>query len=251
MPNDKIEQQRSFWGPLATILWGLFIALVLVITQAIVVIAYVTTKGIVLSRQVSVAVAQLQYDGLLLSISTFSTAVVCWLAIIVVVKLKRGSRIREYLGLVLPSKRQLLVWFLIILGFVVFSDGLSILIGKPIVPEFMSKTYASLNSPWILWMALLVAAPLSEELFFRGFLIKGLSASVLRWYGAVILSSAAWAIVHQQYDLYGMVTIFSLGLILGVARVKTGSIILTMFLHSFCTLIAIAETLIHLRRMSA
>jgi membrane protease YdiL (CAAX protease family) len=143
------------------------------------------------------------------------------------------------------------VWFLIILGFVVFSDGLSILIGKPIVPEFMSKTYASLNSPWILWMALLVAAPLSEELFFRGFLIKGLSASLLRWYGAVILSSAAWAIVHQQYDLYGMVTIFSLGLILGVARVKTGSIILTMFLHSFCTLIAIAETLIHLRRMSA
>jgi membrane protease YdiL (CAAX protease family) len=251
LPNDKIEQQRSFWGPLATILWGLFIALVLVITQAIVVIAYVTTKGIVLSRQVSVAVAQLQYDGLLLSISTFSTAVVCWLAIIVVVKLKRGSRIREYLGLVLPSKRQLLVWFLIILGFVVFSDGLSVLIGKPIVPEFMSKTYASLNSPWILWMALLVAAPLSEELFFRGFLIKGLSASVLRWYGAVIVSSAAWAIVHQQYDLYGMVTIFSLGLILGVARVKTGSIILTMFLHSFCTLIAIAETLIHLRRMSA
>jgi membrane protease YdiL (CAAX protease family) len=163
--------------------------------------------------------------------------------------LKRGSNIREYLGLNLPNKRQFVSWFLIVLAFVILSDGLSFLIGEPIVPEFMSKTYDSLNSPWILWLALLVAAPLSEEVFFRGFLIKGLSASVVRWYGAVIISSAAWAAIHLQYDLYGVAMIFVLGLLLGAARVKTGSVILTMVLHSFTNFEATVEVVIHLRRL--
>ena len=76
-----------------------------------------------------------------------------------------------------------------------------------------------------------IAAPLSEELFFRGFLIKGLSASTLRWYGAVIISSVMWAAIHIQYDLYGIATVLVLGFILGTASIKSGSIILTMLLH--------------------
>jgi uncharacterized protein len=219
--------------------------------EAISVIAYVVTKGIVLSRQTSVALTQLQYDGLLLSICTIVGAVVCWVTIIAVVKLRRGSRIRDYLGLVVPSKREFLMWFLVVLGFIAFWEGLSLLIGRPIVSEFMSKTYTSFNSPWILWIALLVAAPFSEELFFRGFLINGLSISAIRWYGAVVLTSAAWAMIHLQYDIYGIASIFSLGLILGAARVKTGSTILTMFLHAFTNLVATVEVVIQLHRIPA
>ena len=244
------EQRPNFWGPLATILWGLLIAFVIVITQSATAIGYALTKGILPSSQVPAVVTKLQYDGLLLSICTFTSAVVCWSATLVVIKLKWGSRIKEYLGLVLPTKRQVLVWFLAVFGFVVLSDGLTFLVGKPIVPEFMSKAYTSLSSPWILWVALLVAAPLSEELFFRGFLIKGLSASALRWYGGVLISSAAWSLIHFQYDIYGVATIFVLGLIFGAARVKTGSTILTMILHSFTNLAATIEVVIKLHRMS-
>jgi hypothetical protein len=97
---------------------------------------------------------------------------------------------------------------------------------------------------------LLVAAPLFEELFFRGFLITGLSASALRWYGAVIISSAMWAVIHVQYDLYGMGTVLVLGFILGTARIKSGSVILTMLLHSFTTLVATGEVVIYLRSLT-
>ena len=168
---------------------------------------------------------------------------------VIAVKLKRGSDLKTYLGITLPNKRQFFQWFVATIVFILVSDCVSFFLGKPIVPEFMIKTYTSLKSPWILWLALLLAAPLFEELFFRGFLIKGLSASVLHWYGAVVLSSAAWAGIHLQYDLYGITVIFLLGLILGTAGVKTGSSILTMFLHSFCSFVATAETMIHLGRI--
>jgi uncharacterized protein len=115
----------------------------------------------------------------------------------------------------------------------------------------MVKAYSSLASPWILWLALLVAAPLFEELFFRGFLIKGLSASALRWYAAVIISSVMWAAIHIQYDLYGMATILVLGFILGTARIKSGSTILTMLLHSLTNLVATGEVIIYLRNFGS
>jgi membrane protease YdiL (CAAX protease family) len=165
--------------------------------------------------------------------------------------LKRGSKLGDYLGLTLPSARQFFFWLFVLLIFLAGSDGVSILLGKPTTPEFMVKTYTSLKSPLILWLALLVAAPLSEELFFRGFLIKGLSASVLKWYGAVLISSAMWAAIHIQYDVYGIATILVLGFILGAARVKSGSLILTILLHSLTNLLATAEVVIHLHNSVA
>ena len=103
------------------------------------------------------------------------------------------------------KKTATFFWLIVLIVFIGLSEAISILLGKPTTPEFMVKAYSSLASPWILWVALLVAAPLFEELFFRGFLITGLSASALRWYGAVIISSAMWAVIDVQYDLYGMV----------------------------------------------
>src|SRR5437868_5079769 len=171
----------------------------------------------------------------------FCVCIICGLAVIIVVKLKRGSKLSDYLGLIFPKRRQLLFWLLVLIAFIGLSDVISILLGKPTTPEFMVKAYSSLASPWILWVALLVAAPLFEELFFRGFLIKGLSASALRWYGAVIISSVMWAAIHIQYDLYGMATILVLGFILGTARIKSGSIILPFFCIRFTILLPLVK----------
>ncbi|MDP6264729.1 MAG: CPBP family intramembrane metalloprotease, partial [Pseudomonadales bacterium] len=122
---------------------------------------------------------------------------------------------------------------------------LTFLLGKPVVPEFMSAVYTSTESLWFLWLALIVAAPLFEELFFRGFLISGLKSSFVRPVGAVLISSALWAAIHLQYDLYGMLTVFVIGLMLGMARIKTDSVLLTVGMHSFMNLVATIETAIH------
>lgn len=248
--EEGVDNQPQSWGPLATIAWGILILLGLLITQAVTALVYIVLAGGAAPRAGSPALESLKYDGRLLSWCTFASAIMCGLAIIIVVKLKRGSKLSDYLGLVFPNRRQLFFWLLVLIAFIGTSDGISILLGKPTSPEFMVKAYSSLASPWILWVALLVAAPLFEELFFRGFLIKGLSASMLRWYGAVIISSVTWAAIHLQYDLYGMGTILVLEFILGTARIKSGSIILTMLLHSFTNLVATAEVVIHLRNLA-
>jgi len=41
---------------------------------------------------------------------------------------------------------------------------------------------------------------LFEELFFRGFLFRGLSSSFMGPVGAVLVTSALWALIHTQYD---------------------------------------------------
>jgi uncharacterized protein len=247
--EQRVDNQHPFWGPFATLAWGILILLGLLITQVITVVVYVALTGGTAPRPGSPALESLKYDGRLLSWSTFATAIICGLAIVIVVKLKRGSKLSDYLGLIFPNLRQLFFWLVVLIAFIGISDGISVLLGKPTTPEFMVKAYSSLASPWILWLALLVAAPLFEELFFRGFLIKGLSASVLSWYGAVIISSVMWAAIHIQYDLYGMATILVLGFILGTARIKSGSTILTMLLHSFTNLVATGEVIIYLRNL--
>jgi uncharacterized protein len=249
--EQRAKAHSEFWGPLATFGWGILILLGLVVSQGITAVVYLILTSGEAPRPGSPVLESLKFDGRLLSWCTFASAFVSVVAILVVVKLKRGSNLGDYLGLSWPSARQFFLWLSVLVLFMAACDGFSIFLGKPTTPEFMVKTYASLQSPLILWVALLVAAPLSEELFFRGFLLKGLSASVLKWYGAVLISAAMWAAIHIQYDLYGIATVLVLGFILGVARIKSGSVILTMLLHSLTNLLATAEVVIHLRHSTA
>ena len=121
--------------------------------------------------------------------------------------------------------------------------------GEPIVPDFMIDTYQS--ATWglpLLLFVLFVTAPLSEEFFFRGFMLEGLQRSRLGIIGAVIITAAVWAGIHLQYDLHGILMIFFLGLIFGYVRFKTRSLWLCVMLHSIMNLIATAEMLVVLSR---
>jgi len=66
----------------------------------------------------------------------------------------------------------------------------------------------------------------------------------------VALSALAWALIHFQYDLYGVATIFVSGLLLGCARLQTGSIYATMFMHGLMNLIATIEVVVFLKVQS-
>jgi membrane protease YdiL (CAAX protease family) len=72
-------------------------------------------------------------------------------------------------------------------------------------------------------------------------MITGLSSSRLGASGAVLLSALAWASIHGQYDWYGIVTIFALGLLLGAARVRTRSVVTPLVMHIAANLIATLE----------
>jgi len=96
----------------------------------------------------------------------------------------------------------------------------------------------------MIWVAFIIAAPLFEEIFFRGFLFKGLESSFMGPLGAVLVTSGIWAGIHLQYDLYGMGTVFCLGLLIGAARVVTASIVVPLVLHAVASLVATIEVAI-------
>ena len=57
-------------------------------------------------------------------------------------------------------------------------------------------------------------------------------------WGAILLTSTLWSVIHVQYDLYGVANIFAAGLLLGYARLKTNSILPTILMHALMNLAA-------------
>ena len=94
------------------------------------------------------------------------------------------------------------------------------------------------------WLLVGLWGPAVEEIFFRGFLFKGLKFSKIGPVGAVLLTSLAWAMFHTQYDLYGITTIFVGGLILGLARLQTNSVYIPLIMHSLWNFIATMQCIV-------
>jgi uncharacterized protein len=240
-----VENRDAKWGFTGTLLWGLLIAAVFVIVQIIVLGAFIVMNH----AQAPIGayddlLQQLEMDGTVLYISTFATSFICSCLILGVIKLKKNSSLRSYLGLKSVDFRTLGKWLLAMLLLVIASDLLSLALDKPLVPDVMSYAYSTASSPLLFWIALIVAAPIFEELFFRGFLLPGFAASFIKPAGAVLITAALWAVIHLQYDLYGIITIFVMGLLLGAVRLMSGSVLLSIGLHAFSNLIAMLETVI-------
>jgi len=164
-------------------------------------------------------------------------------ATLLLARARKGISVSAYLGLSWPPARQALRWSLLLLGFLVASDALSLVLGRPVVPEPMMPSYRTAGSLPIFLFGFVVAAPLAEEFLFRGFLQAGLSKSRLRPIGAIVVTALAWGILHLQYDAYGIATVMLTGTLLGLIRWRTGSLWLCALLHGLANAIASAEAM--------
>ena len=93
-------------------------------------------------------------------------------------------------------------------------------------------------------VAVVVLAPVSEELVFRGVLLRGLeSRSGAR--GAVVGSSAAFALVHllEPNLLLAMPVFFVLGLVLARATIRTGRLGRAITIHAGFNLVTVTAVL--------
>src|SRR6185295_20301158 len=88
------------------------------------------------------------------------------------------------------------------------------------------------DSGWLigLLLAIIVVAPVGEEIAFRGFLYRGLVRPGYEKLTIVVIA-IAWALLHIQYDWLGMGQIFAAGLLLGWVRWASASTTLTIFMH--------------------
>ncbi len=235
------EPPRPF-GLGATMGLGLAVMVVFIGMQVAVLAVFVAVRmhsGT--AGSLSDAIQHLGANGLVLAVSSLASTVPA-LAMLVLICRARGWTAKAYLGLKRPAAPQLVVWLGVLAAAVLAFDLGSLLAGEAVVPEFMTQALRSAGSLPLLLLALLVAAPFFEELFFRGFLFRGLQASALGGSGAVILTAVAWASLHLQYDAFHMGIVLLSGLLLGVARLRTGSANLTVIMHAAMNLIAVIET---------
>lgn len=153
-------------------------------------------------------------------------------------------RFASYLALRRPSRGALVHGLAITFGLFLVWKLLSYLVGQQ-TPAFvldMYRTAKDAGSLWLLLIALCVVAPITEEFAVRGFLFRGWSKSFLGPTGAIVLSSALWAAMHEQYNWYYVSQIFLCGLIFGYLRYRSDSTWLTVMTHGFWNLAVIVWT---------
>ncbi|MBU0532620.1 CPBP family intramembrane metalloprotease [Candidatus Micrarchaeota archaeon] len=84
-----------------------------------------------------------------------------------------------------------------------------------------------------------IAAPVSEEFFFRAFLVKKISSIINPWAG-ILISSILFGLVHFSYgSIMEIVGAFTIGTILAVIFHKSKSITPCLAIHIFYNLLAI------------
>ncbi len=188
-------------------------------------------------------------NGTIVSSSIFLSFIFLSALIVFLIRLKNGM-ICDYLALKPFAMKVAIGMFGLLLLFMLGSQGLTYLLDKS-PSRFVDPLYASVSSVWLLVIALVIVAPIYEELVFRGIIWSALKEQFSSRYvsdslsnaelaikseahGALmagLITSLVFAIMHLQYGLYEISTIIVLALIFSYARYKSGSIVLPIILH--------------------
>jgi uncharacterized protein len=102
------------------------------------------------------------------------------------------------------------------------------------------------NEPRLFWLAIpsvALGAPLVEEFLFRGPLFASLANTRIGQWGTVLLTSAAWSVMHMSEPLFSVALIFMMGLALGALLLRFGSLWVTLVCHGAWNLIFSLATL--------
>ena len=229
----------KFWG---TTLWGLFVFAAMFAGQMAVIVYLLLREG---GSFDAATATRIVGGGTTLSLSVITgvpaVAAALWFAI----RFTR-TKFTDYLALRRPNWIHVLLGALGLAVIVIGWDVLSRFTGREVQPGFMGevlKTAQADGALWLLLIAFCVAAPITEELFARGFLYRGWSESFLGPVGAILLSSAAWTALHLQYDWYFFGEIFCIGVWLGFLRWRFQSTWLTIVVHGLNNLAAVAQSI--------
>jgi membrane protease YdiL (CAAX protease family) len=226
----------------ATFAFSLVIALAFVSVQTALAIPYLLIQLATTPHGDVMAVAtSMQTDGLFFALAEALGAIFAVSLIVLIVWLRRGPPLGEYLALRPAPVTTLLRW---LLGTAVLAGALeatSWLAGTKSTPDWMLGVYRSARFLPLLLFAVLVVAPILEELLFRGFLFEGLRRSPLGDAGTTVLASLLWACAHLQYSWFFIAQIFVLGLLLGAARAASRSLLVPILMHAFFSAIAMLQ----------
>jgi len=247
-PAPPVEEtpRRGPWGFWPTL--GLSLVIVMAYTAAqVAVAAAFTVPAVIRDRDIDIEAfaEELMHTGLFWSAAICAAAPITIGLTLLCAAARRGIATGDYLALRRPGGRTIAMWCLIQLAFIACTDGATYLIRGRIVPAFMVDVYRTAQFVPLLWFALVLVAPVTEELLIRGFLFRGIERSRLGPAGAIVLSALGWAALHTQYDLFGIFTIVLGGLLLGYARLRSQSLYVPIAMHIVQNIVATLEVMIY------
>jgi membrane protease YdiL (CAAX protease family) len=160
-----------------------------------------------------------------------------------------GEDLLTYFALGVPRWRDVMIAVAGLAVVILVGDVLTVAFGRDLVPSFQLQIHRSARAEGALlslWFALIVVAPVGEELLFRGFLFRGLVREPRDALPGILVISLIWSLLHIQYDWFGAALVFVIGVLLGYVRLYSGSTTLVILLHMLLNLESVIETVIAL-----
>jgi membrane protease YdiL (CAAX protease family) len=177
------------------------------------------------------------------------------LALVVIVALAAARKpVVAYLAVAWPGARGVLgAMGLGILGYVMLGglyfalSRLKAALGaEPVqtLPGTLTDAQAEFGTAAVLvslWVGMVVAAPIAEEMFYRGFLYRGLAATRLGAAGAIALTSVLFGLCHAPgFGWERVVGTGLIGALLAVLRWRTDNLVVPMVVHATMNLLGAA-----------
>lgn len=169
------------------------------------------------------------YHGDIIAHTALWSGVVGTLLIVGSVYLWKRGGLVDFLGLRLASVRQFILWTAAFLLLAVVLEVLMRMVPS-FQTDFMERVLGSSTDRVLLAIGVGLMAPLFEEFLLRGLLL-GSIRHITDAHSAVALSAGVFTLMHLQYSWTVMLLILPLGVVLGYARVKSGSIWVPVLLH--------------------
>lgn len=237
--NTNTAPQNSYYSFWQTLGLGLLIFLIFSIFQSVLIIAYsVYTQDFPTNNLESSIVA---LNGDALAIAEIPSAIIGTLLILFFVSRKVSGNnsltSKAYLQLNTPTILQLITWLGVMVLVIIAMEATNNLLERE-TPEFMTQVYENTDNFTLLWIAVIIGAPIFEEFLFRGFIFEGLVNSRVGLIGAILISASTWAIIHIQYGWFEITSIFLIGIILAIAKYKTKSLYIPIAMHMLMNLVA-------------
>jgi uncharacterized protein len=158
-----------------------------------------------------------------------------------------GANALEYLGLDIPRQRDIAIAVAALVAIIAAVDAATLALGMEMVPAFQLELHRTAQEegtlPW-LWLAIIVAAPVGEELLFRGFMFRGFVHEPRDALPAILVIALIWSLLHFQYEWFGRAQVLAIGVLFGFVRWRSGSTTLVILLHMLLNLESVAETVI-------
>jgi hypothetical protein len=141
---------------------------------------------------------------------------------------------RTYLAIASVPPQRLAMWMGVALATLALSQGANLVFDRPLVPPEWFEAIETSPSVALVVFGLVVLAPLLEEALFRGFLYRAVS-DVAGTHGvpiAIGITAILFALAHFPGDVLAFVQGLVMGVVLGLARAHTGSIVTTLAMHA-------------------